>query len=151
MHNKRNKCVFIMIFLHLGFIVWPLIKSCERTGKCELRQNNSKQFNGPKYESATAKLTLLIKDWIYEGHSINKGNFVLGFGNKKLCLLFHLFKETMSDKSFKVSEDCQHDLLYWLLHQEVFLYWNLVYLHLVDCQVHGGKCMFYLFVNIFWL
>ena len=56
----------------------------------------------------------------YEGHSINKVNLATGVSNKEA--LFASFSRKLKMLVFHVSEHYQHDLLYWLLHLEPFLY-----------------------------
>ena len=55
----------------------------------------------------------------FKRHSINEMNFVLVVGNRKHCLQFQLFQ---GNQYWRVPENCQHYLLYWLLHRKLFLH-----------------------------
>ena len=81
----------------------------------------------------------------HKGHLKNKVNFAPGVGFGKHFYSFTFFKEINSSGSFLISEDCQNDLLYWLLHLELFLYWrvSMFPLHrLFLTQASGGKLIF---------
>ena len=64
------------------------------------------------------------------------------------------FEETNSHLSFYVSEGCQHDLLYWLLHLVLFLYRReSVCFYSMNCFFNQFCCvqsMFVPFINIFF-
>ena len=55
---------------------------------------------------------ILFCDNFYKGHSIKKMNIAKGAGNRKQFTDATFFKKINSDRSFHVTEDCQHDLLY---------------------------------------
>ena len=68
-------------------------------------------------------------------------------------IVYSCIFEINNDGSFYVSEDCQHDLIYWLLYPELFLYWRVSVLPLHQLSfrhfAHSGKPMFSPFVKIF--
>ena len=65
-----------------------------------------------------------------------------------------VFKEINSHRYFQVSKDCQHNLLYWLLHMEPFSLLESQCIStprtVISNQVYSGKVTFSPFVNIFW-
>ena len=92
-HNVFLYCFVRAIFLILKNVIWILTLS----------------FFKPVYMNNL--LQLLSSLLSYEDHSI---------GEFYLCLQFLLSSRKSSDWFFSVSEDCQHDLLDWLLHPNLF-------------------------------
>ena len=86
--------------------------------------------------------------------SINKLIFVKGIGNRKHRLQMHVCQENQQGwiLSFDIPKDCPHDLLYWPLRSESFLYqrfsvssqWNIYSIQ--TC----GKPMFSQLGNFFF-
>ena len=87
---------------------------------------------------------IYIYIYMYQGHSINNVNFAEAFFSRKHCL-----QEINCDESFLTSEDSQHDLLYWLLHQERFLFTRVSTPLMVNSTLaRHGKPRFIPFENI---
>ena len=99
-------------------------------------------------------ITISISYWNncykYRDHSINKVNFVEGFGHRKHCLKLGFFQGNQYWRSFYVQQHFQRDLLYWSLHPELFLCRVFTPSIVFSFQVRCKKPMFSLFVSIFY-
>ena len=96
---------------------------------------------------------MLKQTYTYEGHSINKGNLPKELAIRSIAFNCTFVLEINNDVFFNVPDDSQHDLLYWSLHQKLFLCWRLNEFSFHELvfltQSHSAQCMFSPFVKNF--